>query len=707
MYRIGNRPRQAIALCLLAFSVSLGLAGCGGGGGGSGGGPPAIVVSFSQGDGDMPLGGSRVFSVSVQNDPSNGGVTWSLKGSACNGAPCGTLSDVSANSVIYNAPNQMPSSATETLTATAVVDSSASATIAITIISTIQVSVSPVGATIALGDTRRFSAEVSNDLGGLGATWNISGCPAQVACGSFSATNTSVGQPTYYRAPTSIPHDIQATVTATSIADPSRSATATLTISTTAQPISVSVSPAAMSLPIGDMTLLTANGTQGTGVSWSIAGCTSGPCGGLSSAQLISVTYLAPQSPATAQPGNQVTITATSVENISQSASVTVTLTPAPMGFSMQDFPAGNAPIAVAITDFNGDGKMDVAVADHGNPAMGDNGDISILLGNGDGSFQAASHFQAGKNPISIAAGDLNLDGTPDLIVSGFGDRPTGGQGDLNILLGNGDGSLQVANPSAAGNLPFTLAAADFNSDSKLDLAVSDFGNGDNGGVNLLAGNGDGTLQLPILQPAGVNPVGIAATDFNRDGKLDLAVADNRDPSAIGRGGVSILLGSGSGSFQLVPTLFRISSVPTSIAAGDLNGDGMPDVVVSSFISVFGRSVGTMNVLLGDGSGMFESKFFGTGGTSRGSPAAFLPLSANVGDFDGDGNQDVAEIVGSSVVVLEGKGDGTFRGRLNFAAGTSPFVLTVGDVNGDGRPDLAVANRGGNDVSILLNVSGP
>jgi hypothetical protein len=67
----------------------------------------------------------------------------------------------------------------------------------------------------------------------------------------------------------------------------------------------------------------------------------------------------------------------------------------------------------------------------------------------------------------------------------------------------------------------------------------------------------------------------------------------------------------------------------------------------------------------------------------------------------------VAEIVGSSVVVLEGKGDGTFRGRLNFAAGTSPFVLTVGDVNGDGRPDLAVANRGGNDVSILLNVSGP
>ncbi len=194
---------------------------------------------------------------------------------------------------------------------------------------------------------------------------------------------------------------------------------------------------------------------------------------------------------------------------------------------------------------------------------------------------------------------------------------------------------------------------------------------------------------------------------MNGDGRLDLAVANNHVPTVILGGGVTVLPGNGNGTFQSPLPLVRITDPSTSIAAGDLNGDGKPDIVVTTFVSVFGVAGSTLDVLIGDGSGLFTRSVISTGRTTRGSGSGFFPLSAHIEDFDGDNSKDVAEILGSSVAVLEGDGAGAFPGRLNFSAGTGPFALAVGDINRDGKPDIAVANSGSNDVSVLLNVSGP
>jgi FG-GAP-like repeat/FG-GAP repeat len=670
--------------------------------------PPArIVVTVSPETVDIPLNSPQVFDASVQNDPSNRGVTWSLKGTGCNGGPCGSLDAATGNSVTYTRPAVVSSPVTETLTATAMADANASATATITL-PVISVNVSPASATLALGDSRQLSAEVANDGGNQGVTWNLSGCPTGVDCGSLSPASTASGEPTMYTAPTSLPHDVQVTVTATTVADPTRTAAAALTISITAKEIRVSISPAAASVRIGETAAFTAtvsNGSADSAVTWTIDGCTNDPCGSLGSLEATSATYAAPQPSNGAQAGNRVTVTATSNDSPNRAASATVTLTPSRITFSTQNLAAGTSPDSVAIADFNGDGKGDVAVADQGDASSGDNGDVSILLGARGGAFRVASHVPAGKNPIYIAVGDLNGDRKPDLIVSNLGERPAGGKGDVNVLLGKGDGTFQAPVSFAAGDLPFTLAVGDFNQDSKPDVAVSDFGAVTDGGIQLLLGNGNGGFESSVLLSAGPKPAGVAAGDLNGDAKLDLAVADNRSPSTIGTGGVTVLLGNGDGSFQAPSVLFKIVSLPTSIAIGELNTDGKPDLVVSSYIGFLGASNSTLNVLMGDGTGSFTTTFVSTRQNTRG-PAPF-PLSAKVADFDGDTKQDVVEVLGSAVAVLEGDGSGAFPARLLFAPGTHAFALAVGDFNGDGKPDLAVANQGSNDVSIMLNTSGP
>jgi hypothetical protein len=176
---------------------------------------------------------------------------------------------------------------------------------------------------------------------------------------------------------------------------------------------------------------------------------------------------------------------------------------------------------------------------------------------------------------------------------------------------------------------------------------------------------------------------------------------------------VTVLLGNGDGSFQPPSAPTQISSAPTSIASGELNGDGKADLVVSSFLVStvrFSRfrpiqiSTSALDVLLGDGTGALTSTSITTSRIlGRRPPTA----SAKVVDLDGDTKQDVVEVLDSGVAVLEGDGSGAFPDRLSFAAGTSPVALAVGDLNGDGKPDLAVANQGSDDVSIMLNTSGP
>ena len=183
----------------------LALSGCGSSGGGPEGTPdpgPPVSVSVSPASQTVTIGTLQQFTATVQNDPNNRGVQWTLSGGGCAGTECGTLDNFTANPVTYFPPNQLPSPPTVTLTATAFADTTKSAAATITLDQQIVVSVFPETLTIALGDTREYQASVLNDVNGIGVTWSITGCPAGVPCGSFSPATTPLGTPTRYTAPT-------------------------------------------------------------------------------------------------------------------------------------------------------------------------------------------------------------------------------------------------------------------------------------------------------------------------------------------------------------------------------------------------------------------------------------------------------------------------------------------------------------------------
>lgn len=212
---------------------------------------------------------------------------------------------------------------------------------------------------------------------------------------------------------------------------------------------------------------------------------------------------------------------------------------------------------SVVVGDFNGDGRLDLAVANSGS------GDVSILLGRGDGTFQSPVHYAAGQGPDSqVAVGDFNGDGELDLVVSNSGSN------NVSVLLGNGDGSFRATTSYDVGRNPSSVAVADVNGDGKLDLVVSNQNCSHSGGpcaqgtVSVLLGNGDGTFQPHKDFAAGRVPNWVAVGDFNGDGKLDLAVVNGQ-----GNGGpstVSILLGNGDGTFQVPPAIRSTPTVPPS-----------------------------------------------------------------------------------------------------------------------------------------------
>ena len=290
-------------------------------------------------------------------------------------------------------------------------------------------------------------------------------------------------------------------------------------------------------------------------------------------------------------------------------------------------------------------------------------------------SFSPATNFAAGSNPFSIAIGDLNGDGKPDLAVANVNSN------NVSILLGDGTGSFGPATNFAVGTNPESVAIGDFNGDGKPDLAVANIGSDS---VSILLGDGTGAFGPAANFAVGTNPESVAIGDLNGDGKADLAVAN------IGNDTVSILLGDGTGSFGPA-TNFAVGAGPLSVAIGKLNGDGEPDLAVVNF---FGD---TVSILLGDGTGAFGPATNFAVGTN--------PESVAIGDLNGDGKADlaVANIGSDTVSILLGDGTGAFGPATNFAVGAGPLSVAIGDLNGDGMPDLAVANLGSSTVSILLN----
>lgn len=221
-------------------------------------------------------------------------------------------------------------------------------------------------------------------------------------------------------------------------------------------------------------------------------------------------------------------------------------------------------PISVVSGDFNGDGNLDIAVIS--DPKKGNN--LKVGLGKGDGTFSSAGGYRAGKNPNAIAAGDFNLDGKLDLVVTDWANEYT-------VLLGNGDGTFQSPMTVAFGNQPHAVAVADFNGDGVPDLAIAQHAE-----ISILFGNGDGTFRAGEAILPGVTPGTMAVADFNRDGYLDFVIDYSSNS-------VMVILGGPNGTFG---TGTRYStedgSVTSQVSVGDFNLDGFPDLCVAEDLGI-------------------------------------------------------------------------------------------------------------------------
>ena len=393
---------------------------------------------------------------------------------------------------------------------------------------------------------------------------------------------------------------------------------------------------------------------------------------------------------------------------------------------------AGSSPQAVAVAEVTGDGNLDLAVVDAASGA------VIVLLGDGFGQFgqAAGSPLAVGFNPQAVAVGDFTGDGALDLAAANAGGN------DVSVLLNTTPTTTTACfapaagSPITVGTFPGAVAVGDFNNDGPLDLAVT---NGLSFTVSILLGNGLGEFSPAPGSPISVGrqPVAVAGADFNADGNLDLAVVDAADAN------VTILLGNGQGEFtQAAGSPFGVGLLPFSIAVGDLNNDGKPDLVTGNLNS------DSVTVLLGNGQGQFSQAAgspiavgVGPAGVQLGdftndgkldlavsnefsnslaillgngqgqftnapdSPIAVdSPAGLAVSDLNGDGQLDIATTSNNSIIILLGDGNGRFTEASGspIATGNAAVDVTVGDFTRDGTPDLAVASIGSNNVTILL-----
>ena len=358
-----------------------------------------------------------------------------------------------------------------------------------------------------------------------------------------------------------------------------------------------------------------------------------------------------------------------------------------PASYGIYDTTDNSRPQQVVVADLNGDGILDFAEVDY-------SAAISVHLGKGDGTFLAATPFcitgnpatecQAGSEPTTIAVGDFNSDGIPDLVVNDGSN--------VDVFIGNGDGTFQpeVAYSTASGN--YNIVVGDFNRDGTPDLAVTV-----SGGVSIVLGNGDGTFQPNNDISLSDSSTYLTVGDFNKDGIQDLAI-DGWNGSS-----VMVLLGNGDGTFKAEKdTSIDINPAGANLVGADLKGQGyLCDLVIAGDDLV--------EPLLGNGDGTFKA-----GPQELSVDPGFSPYSAAfaVADLNGDGIPDLAatwytqDTAVGRIAVFYGLGDGTFNATpIQLSAGQEPVWIATGDFDGNGSPDLITANENDGTDSVILNLS--
>jgi Bacterial Ig-like domain (group 3)/FG-GAP-like repeat len=349
----------------------------------------------------------------------------------------------------------------------------------------------------------------------------------------------------------------------------------------------------------------------------------------------------------------------------------------------------GYSPSSVALADVNGDGTLDVIVANRcaTSDTCSDGGTVGVLLGNGDGTLQPVHTYNSGGLYASfVTVSDLNGDGRTDLIVANSSMAP-GEVGGIGILFGNGDGTFQPAVSFASNGSPINgLAVADFNHDGIPDIAIANWSDPNwyySGTVSVLLGTGGGKFQAAQTYSSGYWTNSVVAADVNGDGAADLLVGDS--------GSVSVLLGVGDGTFQPAIAYPSGGHEGCWIAVADVNGDGKLDLVAANQFGPHGFGGSTVAVLLGKGDGSFQSatRYW----------TAYAAGTLAVADLNRDNKLDIL-VTGDKLDVFWGGGDGTFRRApgMPFYRGT----IAVGDVDGDTRPDVVQAVN--DQVNVLRNV---
>jgi hypothetical protein len=352
-------------------------------------------------------------------------------------------------------------------------------------------------------------------------------------------------------------------------------------------------------------------------------------------------------------------------------------------------FAVGTAPGIVEIADVNGDGKLDIIVANE------QSNDVTILLGDGKGGFTQAkgSPFPAGHAPNDIAIGDFNRDAKLDLAFANHEQKY------LTVLLGDGEGGFTPApnSPFAVDVKPHThgVAAGDLNGDGNSDL-VTDSWQTDQ--VEVLFCDGKGGFRTPgTFFPVGKHPYQRArVADVNGDGKADIITSNLEGDN------VTVLLGDGKGGFKpSAGSPFPCGDSPFNFAVGDVNGDGKPDLAIVNSPSSTSdrRGKDGLTVLLGDGAGGFKMM--------AGSPFATgkIPNLAAIGDVNGDGINDIAVSSpdGNNITLFLMSNKGTVASSSTITVSGHPKGLAIRDLNGDGKADIVVANNSDNTVTVMLS----